>query len=56
MQVGAGIADRLFSLLPPASVTTLRLWAAALIMLAVAGRVPPGRSPTWSPGERGGTR
>jgi inner membrane transporter RhtA len=38
VQVGAGIADRLFSQLPPASVTTLRLWAAALIMLAVAGR------------------
>ena len=38
MQVGAGIADRLFSQLPPAAVTSLRLWAAALIMLAVAGR------------------
>jgi inner membrane transporter RhtA len=38
VQVGAGIADRLFSQLPPASVTTLRLWAAALIMVAMAGR------------------
>jgi inner membrane transporter RhtA len=38
VQLGAGIADRLFSHLPPASVTTLRLWAAALIMLIVAGR------------------
>jgi inner membrane transporter RhtA len=38
VQSGAGIADRLFSQLPPASVTTLRLWSAALIMLFVAGR------------------
>ena len=38
VQLGAGIADRLFSQLPPAAVTTLRLWAAALIMLIVAGR------------------
>ena len=38
VQSGAGIAARLFSQLPPASVTTLRLWSAALIMLAVAGR------------------
>jgi inner membrane transporter RhtA len=38
VQSGAGIADRLFSQLPPASVTTLRLWAAALILLIVAGR------------------
>jgi inner membrane transporter RhtA len=38
VQSGAGIADRLFSQLPPASVTTLRLWSAALIMLVVAGR------------------
>jgi inner membrane transporter RhtA len=38
VQAGAGIADRLFSQLPPASVTTLRLWAAALIMLAVGWR------------------
>jgi inner membrane transporter RhtA len=38
VQSGAGIADRLFSQLPPASVTTLRLWTAALILLIVAGR------------------
>jgi inner membrane transporter RhtA len=38
VQTGAGIAARLFSQLPPASVTTLRLWSAALIMLLVAGR------------------
>jgi inner membrane transporter RhtA len=38
VQAGAGIAARLFTQVPPASVTTLRLWAAALIMLAVGGR------------------
>jgi inner membrane transporter RhtA len=38
VQSGAGIAARLFSELPPAAVTTLRLWSAALIMLAVGGR------------------
>jgi inner membrane transporter RhtA len=38
VQSGAGIAARLFSQLPPASVTALRLWSAALIMLVVAGR------------------
>jgi inner membrane transporter RhtA len=38
VQSGAGFADRLFSQLPPASVTTLRLWSAALILLIVAGR------------------
>jgi inner membrane transporter RhtA len=38
VQAGAGIAARLFSELPPAAVTTLRLWAAALIMLAAGGR------------------
>ena len=48
MQAGAGIANRLFSQIPPAAVTTLRLWAAALILLAVAGGAPPGRSPAWS--------
>ena len=37
VQSGAGIAARLFSQLPPASVTTLRLWSAALIMLIAAG-------------------
>jgi inner membrane transporter RhtA len=38
VQAGAGIASRLFSQVPPAAVTTLRLWAATLIMVAVAGR------------------
>jgi inner membrane transporter RhtA len=38
VQSGAGIADRLFGQLPPASVTTLRLWSAALILVLVAGR------------------
>jgi len=38
VQSGAGIAAHLFSQLPPASVTTLRLWAAALVLLIVAGR------------------
>jgi inner membrane transporter RhtA len=38
VQSGAGIAGRLFSELPPASLTALRLWFAALILLIVAGR------------------
>ena len=38
VQVGAGFANRLFTQVPPAAVTTLRLWAAALIMLVVGGR------------------
>jgi inner membrane transporter RhtA len=38
VQSGAGIASRLFTQLPPASVTTLRLWAAALVLVIVAGR------------------
>jgi inner membrane transporter RhtA len=38
VQSGAGIANRLFGQLPPAAVTTLRLWTAALIMLIIAGR------------------
>jgi len=38
VQSGAGIADRLFGQIPPAAVTTLRLWSAALILLVVAGR------------------
>jgi inner membrane transporter RhtA len=38
VQTGAGIASRLFGQLPPASVTTLRLWAGALVLLIVAGR------------------
>jgi inner membrane transporter RhtA len=38
VQTGAGIANRLFTQLPPASVTTLRLWTGALVMVLVAGR------------------
>jgi inner membrane transporter RhtA len=38
VQAGAGIADKLFSRIPPAAVTTLRLWAAALILLAIGWR------------------
>lgn len=45
VQFGAGIADRLFGQLSPASVTTLRLWAAALLLLLVAGR-PAARAAT----------
>ena len=36
MQVGAGLAARLFTQIPPAAVTGLRLWTAAVLM-AVAG-------------------
>jgi inner membrane transporter RhtA len=38
VQLGAGIAGTMFPHLPPAAVTTLRLWAATLILAAVAGR------------------
>jgi inner membrane transporter RhtA len=38
VQFGAGIASRLFTQVPPAAVTTLRLWAATIFLLAVAGR------------------
>jgi inner membrane transporter RhtA len=38
VQFGAGIAAKLFSEVPPASVTLLRLWFAALMMLAAGGR------------------
>lgn len=38
VQAGAGVATRLFSELPPAALTALRLWTAALIMIIVAGR------------------
>ena len=38
VQTGAGIASRLFSQLPPAAVTALRLWSAALVMIIIAGR------------------
>jgi len=38
VQLGAGIADKLFGTVSPASVTTLRLWSAAVVMLLVGGR------------------
>ena len=38
VQLGAGLAGRLFSQLPPAGVTGLRLWWAAVMMAAVGGR------------------
>jgi inner membrane transporter RhtA len=51
VQSGAGIAARLFGQLPPAALTALRLWTAALIMLAVAGR-PTGRAVAGLVGRR----
>ena len=38
VQIGAGLAARLFTQLPAAAVTGLRLWAAALIIAAIGGR------------------
>jgi inner membrane transporter RhtA len=38
VQVGAGLAARLFHELPPAAVTGLRLWSAAVFLLIVGGR------------------
>ena len=38
VQLGAGLATRLFHQLAPATVTGLRLWSAALILLIVGGR------------------
>jgi threonine/homoserine efflux transporter RhtA len=38
VQIGAGLAARLFTQIPPAAVTGLRLWAAALIIAAIGGR------------------
>jgi inner membrane transporter RhtA len=37
-QIGAGLAARLFHQAPPAAVTGLRLWAAAIVLLIVAAR------------------
>jgi inner membrane transporter RhtA len=36
VQFGAGLADRLFSQVPPTAVTGLRLWTAALAMVALS--------------------
>jgi inner membrane transporter RhtA len=41
VQFGAGLADRLFGQIPPAAVTGLRLWTAALAMVVLAGRDLP---------------
>ncbi|HEX6526277.1 MAG TPA: EamA family transporter [Streptosporangiaceae bacterium] len=38
VQFGAGVADKLFGTVSPASLTTLRLWSAALVMLVFGGR------------------
>jgi threonine/homoserine efflux transporter RhtA len=38
VQVGAGLADKLFGQVPPAAVTGLRLWISALAMVALSGR------------------
>jgi inner membrane transporter RhtA len=38
VQFGAGLADRLFGQVPPTAVTGLRLWTAALAMVALSGR------------------
>jgi threonine/homoserine efflux transporter RhtA len=42
VQVGAGLAGRLFSQVGPAGMTGLRLWWAALIMAAIGGRAVAG--------------
>ena len=38
VQVGAGLAARLFSQVPPAAVTGLRLWTAALLLVVLGAR------------------
>ncbi len=38
VQFGAAIADKLFGTVPPAAVTGLRLWFAALVMVLLGGR------------------
>ena len=38
VQIGAGLAGRLFSQVPPAAVTALRLWSAAVLMAVLGGR------------------
>ena len=38
VQVGAGVAARLFALIPPAAVTGLRLWTAAAVMIVAGAR------------------
>ena len=56
VQCGAGIASRLFTQVPPAAVTALRLWAATLILVVIAG---PGTARTirgLAPAAPGATR
>lgn len=38
VQIGAGLAGQLFSQVPPAAVTALRLWSAAVVMAVLGGR------------------
>jgi inner membrane transporter RhtA len=38
VQVGAGVAARLFALIPPAAVTGLRLWTSAAVMVVAGAR------------------
>jgi inner membrane transporter RhtA len=38
VQVGAGLAARLFTQIPPAAVTALRLWTSAVLMAAIGAR------------------
>jgi len=38
VQLGAGLADKLFREIPPAAVTGLRLWTSAIAMAAISGR------------------
>jgi inner membrane transporter RhtA len=38
VQIGAGLANKLFGTIPPAAVTGLRLWTSALAMVALSGR------------------
>jgi inner membrane transporter RhtA len=38
VQAGAGIADKLFHVIPPAAVTGLRLWTSAVAMAVISGR------------------
>ena len=55
VQVGAGLAARLFTQIPPAAVTALRLWTAAALM-AVAGARPLRQNlAAWCGGGHGGT-
>jgi len=38
VQLGAGLADKMFGTVPPAAVTLLRLWFAALVLALAGGR------------------